>query len=186
MIASSAFSDLGSEDVRKVRPLQPPIPVEPERVGLIGDLAASDCVDRRHHAAVAAEHAVGERHQADIGRRRRRGAAKLVRDRPFVATRVERAGRDIGARGRAADAGIAMQHQRLDAVPAAHECDQGGDVLVAGNDVAIHGHGDVIHAQNEVVGRRDAPGPLDPVGVLEQRDDVARAGCFDRVMKSRK
>src|SRR5262249_9858427 len=66
---------------------------EPERVGLIGHLAASDRVDRRHHAAVAAEHAVGERHEAAVGRRRRRGAAKLARDRPFVATRVERAGR---------------------------------------------------------------------------------------------
>src|SRR5262249_14964151 len=48
---------------------------EPERVGLIGDLAASNRVDRRHHAAVAAEHAVGKRHEATIGRRRRRGAA---------------------------------------------------------------------------------------------------------------
>src|SRR6516164_9443250 len=28
--------------------------LEPERVGLVGDLAASDGVDRRHHAAVAA------------------------------------------------------------------------------------------------------------------------------------
>src|SRR5262249_8104002 len=101
---------------------------EPERVGLIGDLAATDRIDRRHHAAVAAEHAVGKRHEAAVGRRRRRGAAKLARDRPFVATRVERAGRDIGARGRAADAGIAMQHQRPDAVPAVHERDQGGDV----------------------------------------------------------
>src|SRR5262245_15591306 len=36
---------------------------EPERVGLIGDLAASDRIDRRHHAAVAAEHAVGKRHE---------------------------------------------------------------------------------------------------------------------------
>src|SRR6516162_11673581 len=32
--------------------------LEPERVCLVGDLAASDRVDRRHHAAVAAEHAV--------------------------------------------------------------------------------------------------------------------------------
>src|SRR6516165_11212819 len=98
MIASSVFFRSGGRGCRK-GPVAPTrlFQLEPERVGLIGDLAASDGVNRRHHAAVAAEHAVGERNQAAIGRRRRRGAAKLARDHPFVATRVERAGRDIGA-----------------------------------------------------------------------------------------
>ncbi len=64
------------------------VQLEPERVGLIGDLAASDRVDGRHHAAVAAEHAVGERDKARLlGVAVARGAAKLARDRQFVATR---------------------------------------------------------------------------------------------------
>ena len=36
-----------------------------------------------------------------------------------------------------------------------------------------------------MVGGRDALGPLHPVGVLEQRDDVAGAGLFDRVVQAR-
>ena len=107
------------------------------------------------------------------------------RDRPFIATRVERAGRNIGARGRAADPRVAVHHQRLGPVPAAHERNQRADVVVAGNGVAVHRRGDVVHAQNEVVVRCDAPRSFDPVGIPEQRDDVPRSGRFDRLVQAR-
>src|SRR5712691_12071712 len=104
--------DLGADDDTGFQwlGLNPPksFQIEPERVRLVRHLAATDRVDCRAHAAVAAEHTVGERHDAKIGRSRRRGATKLPRDRHLVATGVERAGRDKGARGRAADAGKAM------------------------------------------------------------------------------
>ena len=50
---------------------------QPERLGLVGQGAAPDRIDRRHHAPLAAEHAVGERHDARIWRRCRRSAAQL-------------------------------------------------------------------------------------------------------------
>src|SRR6266567_3928567 len=95
-------------------------------------------------------------------------------DRQFSAAGVERAGRDISACRGAADAGIAMHHQRLGAIPAAHEFDQRADMIVARESVAVHRHADVVHAQNEMVRRYDAAWPFDPVGILEQRDDMAR------------
>src|SRR5712691_13057458 len=52
--------------------------IQPERHALVGHLAASDRIDRLDHAAVAAEHAVGERHDADIGRRGCRQPAQLA------------------------------------------------------------------------------------------------------------
>ena len=104
--------------------------IEPERIALERRDAAADRLDRRGHAAAAAEQAVGERDDADVGRRGRRGAAQPARDRRLVAARIERAGRDEGAGGRAADAGIAMHHQRRRAVPAAHEVEEPGDMLV--------------------------------------------------------
>jgi hypothetical protein len=59
-------------------------------------------------------------------------------------------------------------------------------VLVAGDGVAVHRHGDVVHAQDEVVGLHDALGPLHPVGILEQGDDMERTGFFDGVVKAGK
>ena len=52
-----------------------------------------------------------------VGEARRKASAMLV----LVAMRIERADGGIGARGRAADAGIAVHHQRRAAIPAAHE-----------------------------------------------------------------
>ena len=39
---------------------------EPEWVRLVGDYAAADLLDCRHHAAVTAQHPVGERHNARL------------------------------------------------------------------------------------------------------------------------
>ena len=52
-----------------------------------------------------------------VGEARRSACAMLV----LVAMRIERADAGEGARGRAADAGEAMHHERRAAVPAAHE-----------------------------------------------------------------
>ena len=41
--------------------------IEPERVALVGRHAGADRLDRRDHAAVAAEDAVGERRRCEFG-----------------------------------------------------------------------------------------------------------------------
>ena len=102
----------------------------------------------------------------------------------LVALGIERAGGDEGARGRAADAGIAVHHDRRAAVPALHEVDQVVDVLLGRVDVAVHRHGDVVHAEDQVVGLDDAGGPLHAVDQPQQRDDVARAGFGDGVVQA--
>ena len=50
--------------------------IEPERRRLRSEHPAADRFDRGDHAAVAAEQPVGQRYDADIRRRRRRGAAQ--------------------------------------------------------------------------------------------------------------
>ena len=77
-----------------------------------------------------------------------------------------------------------MHDQRRRAVPAAHEGDQPVHVLVAGRDIAFDRHGDVVHAEDEMVVGDDAFGPLHQVGILEQGDQMAGAGGFDRVMQA--
>ncbi len=53
---------------------------------------------------------------------------------------IERAGGDEGAGGRAADAGIAMHHDRRRAVPGGDEIDQLADMLLVRRHIAVH-HG---------------------------------------------
>ena len=57
-------------------------------------------------------------------------------------------------------------------------------MLVAGRDIAFDRHGDVVHAEDEMVVGDDAFGPLHQVGILEQGDQMAGAGGFDRVMQA--
>ena len=61
-------------------------------------------------------------------------------DSGFVAAGVERAGGDERARRRAADAGIAVHHDRGAAVPALHEADQVVDMILGRMGVAVHRH----------------------------------------------
>ena len=154
----------------------------PDRDGTgrrIGKVAASDLFDGGGHASATAERPVGKRDEARIRRCGRRRLADRLRDREFAAAGIERAGGHVGARGRAADAGVAVHHQRCGAVPAAHELDQPADVLLGGMNVAVHRLDDVVHPEDQVIGRRAAVRPLDPVGILQQRDDVARTGAVD-------
>ena len=83
--------------------------------------AAADRGDRRGHASAAVERRVGERDEAGVGRRGRRGRAQGAGDLALVALGRQRAGGDEGRGGRAADAGEAMDQQRLGAIPGADE-----------------------------------------------------------------
>src|SRR5215813_15535986 len=74
---------------------------EMERDALLGEGAAADLLDRRHHAALAIEQGVGETHDADVRRRGRRGAADRPGDLVLVALGLERACRDERCGGRA-------------------------------------------------------------------------------------
>ncbi len=61
---------------------------EPERLGLVDHGAAADLRYRLHHAALAAEAAVGERHETAIGRGGGRGGAQRLGDLVLVARRA--------------------------------------------------------------------------------------------------
>src|SRR5438105_475848 len=105
-------------------------------MALVALNAAADRLDRSSHAAVPSEHAIGDRNDTDIWRRGRRTAAQLARELGLVAAWVERADRHEGARGRAADARIAMHHDRRSAIPVAHELQEFGDMLLGRRRVA--------------------------------------------------
>src|SRR3984957_5787667 len=121
--------------------------VEPERRGFFGKATPADGLDGGDHAAVAAEQPVGQRDDADIGRRCRRGAAQRLRDACLVALRIERTDAGIGARRRTADPHKTMHHQGAAAVPAAHETDEVGDVLLTRHDVAVERGGNIVQPQ---------------------------------------
>src|SRR5712691_7665156 len=91
--------------------------IEPERDAFLGEMPRPNGLDRAHHAAIALEQAVGYRDDARIGLRGARGLPDRLRDLQLVAVRIERAGRDKGAGGGAADAGPTMHHNRRRAVP---------------------------------------------------------------------
>ena len=86
--------------------------------------------------------------------------------------------------GGAADAGIAMHHQRRAAIPTAHEFYQFDDVLLRRMGVAVDRRGDVVHAEDEMVAGRNAARALDPVDQPQQRHNVARLGLRDGVVQA--
>ena len=90
------------------------IPVEPKRYRLHRRMSPGPmAVDRGDHAALAAEDSVGERHEQACSACGRRDAPRIARAIVgLVAVGIERAGGDEGARGRTADAGIAMDDDR--------------------------------------------------------------------------
>src|ERR1700722_3818792 len=159
--------------------------VEPERRGFFGKATPADGLDGGDHAAAAAEQPIGQRHDADIGRRCRRGAAQRLRDGCLIALRIERTDAGIGARRRAADAHVAMHHQGVAAIPAAHEADEIGDVFLAWHDVAVERRGNIVQPQPQMVLRCDALRPHQIRFVADQRHDMARAGVCDDFMKAR-
>src|SRR5258708_32750235 len=78
-------------------------------------------VERAQDAAFAPQRLVGQADDQPVRRRDRGGGTDLLCDRNLVAMRIERADGRKGARGRTADTGIAVHHQRRAAIPAAYE-----------------------------------------------------------------
>src|SRR6478736_5506529 len=82
--------------------------------------------------------------------------------------------------------GETVHHQRPRAIPTTHKADELGDMLFAREDVTVHWLGNVVHAEDEVVALGDVNRPLHPVGMLEQGDNMQRAGLIDCFMEARK
>ena len=78
-----------------------------------------------------------------------------------------------------------MHHQGTAAVPAAHEADQIGDMLLARHDVAVERRGNIMQPQPQMIFRRDAVWTHHIGFVADQRHDMARAGIFDDFMQAR-
>ena len=127
------------------------VDVERERHALEGVSAAADRLHGFDHAAPPVEHGVGERNQAGIRRRARRRQAERLCEFSFVARGLERSGYDIGRGGRAADAGVTVDHQRPCAVPALGEIEQRAHMGLAGQGHALLRLCDVVQRQPEMV-----------------------------------
>ena len=76
-------------------------------------------------------------------------------DGELVALGAKRAGGDIGRGGRAADAGVAMDHHRLGAVPRVDEAEEELEVPGLGQNLAGRGRDDVGYGKIEMPLRRD-------------------------------
>src|SRR6185436_20969423 len=98
--------------------------------------------------------------------------------RKLAALRIEDACGDKGAGGGSADAGIAMDDERVRTVPAAHKRDESGDVVIGWGDITVDQLSNVVHAENEVVVGYDRVRTSDKTDILEQRHDVACASNF--------
>ena len=106
-------------------------------------------------------------------------AARSARDLAFVALRPQRAGGDEGRGGRTADAGVAMDQQRLGAVPSAGEGDQLAHVRFGRQRLPRLRFDDVGDADIEMALSRYGRRPLDRRAGIEQRHQRARAGHGD-------
>ena len=139
-------------------------------------LPGSHFVERAQHAPLAPQRLVGEADDQPVRLGDRGGGANLPRDRDLVAMRIERADRGKGARGRAADAGIAMHHQRRAAVPAAHEVQDLLDMGIRRRDKAVDLFGDVVHLHFQMIGGEHRFRPLHLIDIGHHGEDVAGAG----------
>src|SRR4029077_9481927 len=95
--------------------------IDAERSSFDRQAAGTHLVERTQHPPFASQRLVRQADDQPIWRGNRRRRAYLPGDRDFIAVRIERADCSKSARGRTADAGIAMDDQRRAAVPAAHE-----------------------------------------------------------------
>ena len=107
--------------------------------------------DGGDHAAVPPEDLVADRDDARVRIGEAGGGAHPERDIGLVAFRLQRAERDEGGRGRPADAGIAMDDDRADGLPAGDEVDELLDVLPGREHHAVERLDDVVDAEEEVV-----------------------------------
>src|SRR5947209_13806100 len=75
--------------------------IEPEGMAFHRRFAGPEALDGADHAAVALQQPVGDRDDAQVRLRRRRGDANGARDPRLLALRIERAGGGEGRRRRA-------------------------------------------------------------------------------------
>ena len=158
-----------------------------ERLALEAVRAAADRGDRVDHASAAPEHRVGERDEARVGRGGRRGGAQRARDLDFVALGRQRAGGDEGRGGRTADAGVAMDQQRLGAVPAPTKAMSSSHMRSAGQHMARRAAATMSATpMKRWRSAAIAAGRSTGVPDIEQRDQRARAGRGDGIVDPRK
>jgi hypothetical protein len=113
-------------------------------------LAAADRLDRFVHPAAPSENLVGHSDQQGIWRSGRRGGADRSRDLKLLALRIERASNDESGGCRTADAGKAMDEERLAAIPGIGEIKQLANVLGARRDMSLLGFDNVRQRQDQV------------------------------------
>ena len=102
-------------------------------------------------------------------------------DRKFITMRIERTDGRKGARGGAADAGIAMDDERRAAIPAAHEVEDLFDMDIRRRDKTMDRFGDIVDLDFEMIGRKHRLRPLHLIDIGHHGKDVTGAGGFDGV-----
>src|SRR5688500_12352294 len=88
-----------------------------ENLPLLGKLAAANVLDRSDHATRAGKHLIAESNETPVRIGGGGSTAQSARQTELVGFGIERAERDEGRRGRAADAGPAVNQERRLAVP---------------------------------------------------------------------
>src|SRR5665811_1179476 len=142
-------------------------------------LAAVEHIGRQH-AALSRKHAIGQGDETAIGIGGGRGPAQRPSERMFVRLRVQRTERDEGRRGRAADAGPAMDEKRRLLVPIECEADQFGDVILRRNDQPVPRLADIVHGESEMTLLDDAGRRLDQGFAVDQGHQMADPSVGDR------
>jgi hypothetical protein len=145
--------------------------------------AASDRLDCGAHAAGTAKHAVRHFDDAGVGCRSGRGPPQRARDFGLVPLGIKRTNRNKCPGRGAADPGKTMKNYRCATIPAAHETNELGDVLLAGQGVAVKRHGNIIDREDQMVFGRNCVWSLHQVYFVEQRDDVPSPASRNRLVK---
>ena len=104
----------------------------------------------------------------------------VLRQFHLVALRRQRRRDDVGRRGRAADAGVAVDDQRPRAVPLSREVEQRPDMRFARRRHALARLGDVVQRQEEMVLLRDRRRPRHRRAGGKQRDQPLGPGRCNR------
>ena len=120
--------------------------------------AAPDGFDSFDHAALHGPAVCRRARPAGFRRGRGREPAQCLRQFHLVTRRRKGGRNDIGGRGRAADAGIAVDHHRPRPVPASARNRAGSNMLFAGQRHAFLRFRNVVHVRARVVGFGDHGG----------------------------
>ena len=120
-----------------------------------------------------------------FGRRRRRPRPQGRREFLLVALGRQRANGHKGGRRRPGNAGIAVNHERMAAIPVRQPVEIGRKMRFAGGRHAGQGFDDVVHGEEQVVvaanGRRQPHGS----SRIDQGDDAPGTAAGDGLLQSR-